>query len=147
MTLTKNILKLTKIIELKNFKLIMSEMSAEKKFENSRKKLANTLKNLEEIIKDKIQQSAVEDKMLNESFSSKPIANIDQKLTIENQNKEITRLTQMLNDFEKEAEFLREKNKILTQKILHFRNQASNIVDAVQNDIIKIEDILKNHDS
>ena len=122
-------------------------MSAEKKFENSRKKLANTLKNLEEIIKDKIQQSAVEDKMLNESFSSKPIANIDQKLTIENQNKEITRLTQMLNDFEKEAEFLREKNKILTQKILHFRNQASNIVDAVQNDIIKIEDILKNHDS
>ncbi len=125
----------------------MSEMSAEKKFENSRKKLANTLKNLEEIIKDKIQQSAVEDKMLNESFSSKPIANIDQKLTIENQNKEITRLTQMLNDFEKEAEFLREKNKILTQKILHFRNQASNIVDAVQNDIIKIEDILKNHDS
>lgn len=125
----------------------MSEMSAEKKFENSRKKLANTLKNLEEIIKDKIQQSAVEDKMLNESSSSKPIANLDQKLTIENQNKEITRLTQMLNDFEKEAEFLREKNKILTQKILHFRNQASNIVDAVQNDIIKIEDILKNHDS
>ena len=125
----------------------MSEISAEKKFENSRKKLSNTLKNLEEIIKDKIQQSAIENKMLDESSSTKPIANLDQKLTIENQNKEITRLTQMLNDLEKETEFLREKNKILTQKILHFRNQASNIVDAVQNDIIKIEDILKNHDS
>ena len=125
----------------------MSEISAEKKFENSRKKLSNTLKNLEEIIKDKIQQSAIENKMLDESSSTKPIANLDQNLAIENQNKEISRLTQMLNDLEKEAEFLREKNKILTQKILHFRNQASNIVDAVQNDIIKIEDILKNHDS
>ncbi|MFM2200393.1 MAG: hypothetical protein RL769_448 [Pseudomonadota bacterium] len=125
----------------------MSEISAEKKFENSRKKLANTLKKLEEIIKDKIQQSAIENKMLDESSSTKPIANLDQNLAIENQNKEISRLTQMLNDLEKEAEFLREKNKILTQKILHFRNQASNIVDAVQNDIIKIEDILKNHDS
>ena len=125
----------------------MSEISAEKKFENSRKKLANTLKKLEEIIKDKIQQSAIENKMLDESSSTKPIANLDQNLAIENQNKEITRLTQMLNDLEKETEFLREKNKILTQKILHFRNQASNIVDAVQNDIIKIEDILKNHDS
>lgn len=125
----------------------MSEISAKKKFENSSKKLTNTLKNLEEIIKDKIHQSTIENKMLDESCSTKPLENIDQNLIIENQNKENTRLTQMLNDLEKEAEFLREKNKILTQKILHFRNQASNIVDAVQNDIIKIEDILKNHDS
>lgn len=125
----------------------MSEISAEKKFENSHKKLANTLKNLEEIIKDKIQQSGIKNKILDESDKTTPLQNFDQNLIIENQNKEITRFTQILNDLEKEAEFLREKNKILTQKILHFRNQAINIVDAVQNDIIKIEDILKNHDS
>jgi len=125
----------------------MSAISVEKKFENSRKKLASTLKNLEEVIRDKIQQNNLEDKMLDESLSSKSTNDIDKNLHIENQNKEIFRMTQMLNDLEKEAEFLREKNKILTQKILHFRNQASNIVDAVQNDIIKIEEILKNHDS
>ncbi|MFM7620956.1 MAG: hypothetical protein ACKO47_05055 [Alphaproteobacteria bacterium] len=125
----------------------MSAISAEKKFENSRKKLASTLKNLEEVIRDKIRQNNLEDKILDESSSPKSTNDIDKNLHIENQNKEIFRMTQMLNDLEKEAEFLREKNKILTQKILHFRNQASNIVDAVQNDIIKIEEILKNHDS
>jgi hypothetical protein len=121
--------------------------NSQQKFDISRKKLANTLKNLEEIIKEKIHESAIKTRMLDESSNSSSMRNLEQNLALEKQNQEINHLQQTLGNLEKEAEFLREKNKILTQKILHFRNQAGNIFESVSNEISKIEEILKNHDS
>jgi hypothetical protein len=121
--------------------------NSQHKFDISRKKLANTLKNLEEIIKEKIHESAIKTRMLDESSTSSSMRSLEQNLALEKQNQEINHLQQNLSNLEKEAEFLREKNKILTQKILHFRNQAGNIIGTVSNEICKIEEILKNHDS
>jgi hypothetical protein len=121
--------------------------NSQQKFDNSRKKLANSLKNLEEIIKEKIHESAIKTRMLDESSTSSSMRSLEQNLALEKQNQEINHLQQNLSNLEKEAEFLREKNKILTQKILHFRNQAGNIIGTVSNEICKIEEILKNHDS
>jgi hypothetical protein len=121
--------------------------NSQQKFDISRKKLANTLKNLEEIIKEKIHESAIKTRMLDESSNTSSMRSLEQNLALEKQNQEINHLQQNLSNLEKEAEFLREKNKILTQKILHFRNQAVNIFESVSNEISKIEEILKNHDS
>jgi len=121
--------------------------NSQQKFDISRKKLANTLKNLEEIIKEKIHESAIKTRMLDESSNTSSMRSLEQNLALEKQNQEINHLQQTLGNLEKEAEFLREKNKILTQKILHFRNQAGNIFESVSNEISKIEEILKNHDS
>jgi len=125
----------------------MDNNFSQQKFENSRKKLSNTLKNLEEIIKEKIHESAINTRMLDESATASSMKNLEQNLAIEKQNQEINNLQQTLSNIEKEAEFLREKNKILMQKILHFRNQAGNILESANNEISKIEEILKNHDS
>ena len=121
--------------------------NSQHKFDISRKKLANSLKNLEEIIKEKIHESAIKTRMLDESSTASSMRSLEQNLALEKQNQEINHLQQNLSNLEKEAEFLREKNKILTQKILHFRNQAVNIFESVSNEICKIEEILKNHDS
>lgn len=121
--------------------------NSQQKFNNSRKKLSNNLKNLEEIIKEKIHESAINTRMLDESSTSSSMRSLEQNLALEKQNQEINHLQQTLGNIEKEAEFLREKNKILTQKILHFRNQAVNIIESVNNEVNKIEEILKSHDS
>jgi|APGre2960657505_1045072.scaffolds.fasta_scaffold87157_3 hypothetical protein len=121
--------------------------NSQQKFNNSRKKLSNSLKNLEEIIKEKIHESAINTRMLDESSTSSSMRSLEQNLALEKQNQEINHLQQTLGNIEKEAEFLREKNKILTQKILHFRNQAVNIIESVNNEVNKIEEILKSHDS
>ena len=122
-------------------------INSQQKFDNSRKKLATSLKNLEEIIKEKIHESAIKTRMLDESSTASSMRTLEQNLALEKQNQEINHLQQNLSNLEKEVEFLREKNKILTQKILHFRNQAGNIIGTVSNEICKIEEILKNHDS
>ena len=121
--------------------------NSQQKFNNSRKRLSNSLKNLEEIIKEKIHESAINTRMLDESSTSSSMRSLEQNLALEKQNQEINHLQQTLGNIEKEAEFLREKNKILTQKILHFRNQAVNIIESVNNEVNKIEEILKSHDS
>ena len=100
-----------------------------------------------EIIKEKIHESAINTRMLDESSTSSSMRSLEQNLALEKQNQEINHLQQTLGNIEKEAEFLREKNKILTQKILHFRNQAVNIIESVNNEVNKIEEILKSHDS
>ena len=125
----------------------MENNNSQQKFSNSRKKLSNTLKNLEEIIKEKIHESAIETRMLDESSTPSSIKSLELNLALEKQNQEINHLQQTLNNLEKEVEFLREKNKILTQKILHFRNQANNILESANSEIIKIEEILQNYDS
>jgi hypothetical protein len=125
----------------------MENNNSQQKFANSRKKLATNLKNLEEIIKEKIHESAINTRMLDESSTFSSMKSLEQNLALEKQNQEINHLQQTLNNLEKEAEFLREKNKILTQKILHFRNQANNILESANSEIIKIEEILQNYDS
>ena len=85
--------------------------------------------------------------MLDESSTPSSMKSLELNLALEKQNQEINHLQQTLNNLEKEAEFLREKNKILTQKILHFRNQANNILESANSEIIKIEEILQNYDS
>ena len=121
--------------------------NSQQKFENSRRQLTKSLKNLEEIIKEKIHESAIETRMLDESSTPSSMKSLELNLAIEKQNQEINHLQQTLNNLEKEAEFLREKNKILTQKILHFRNQANNILESANSEILKIEEILQNYDS
>ncbi len=125
----------------------MDNNNSQQKFNNSRKKLSTTLKNLEEIIKEKIHESAIDSRMLDESSTPSSMRSLEQNLALEKQSNEINHLQQTLSNLDKEAEFLREKNKILTQKILHFRNQAHNILESANNEITKIEEILKNHDS
>jgi hypothetical protein len=107
------------------------------KLENSSQRLADNLETLEQLIFDRLSDN---------QYKNYSALIIEQNTTLESQNKNISKLNEEINKLSKEIEFLQQRNKILTQKIIHFRNQSSNIVEVIENDIIKIEEILKNHE-
>jgi septal ring factor EnvC (AmiA/AmiB activator) len=140
----KSILKLTKIIAAK-----MSKSASEIRFENTRKKLANAFKNLEEIIKEKLHEAATNATMMN--LSDQDSENIhskflEQEQLIQQLNKEINNLQKSLSELGKESEFLREKSYIMAAKFNDISVQKKTLLEAIEADLIRIEEVIKNHD-
>ncbi len=127
----------------------MQNDNSEIRFEKARKKLSNSLLNLDKSIKQKIQEVAFQNKMTNSNQDDEDglYAKIDeQAATIEDLNLEINRLQQNLAETGVEIEFLREKNKMFAEKINLFRKQGSNLIEAIEKDLSNIEKTITNEE-
>jgi len=125
----------------------MSKTHAENRFEKSRKRLAQVLKNLEEVVKDKIHETAINAKMIDVSDDIASSANarlIEQSSMIQNLNEEINNLQKNLSELGKETESLSEENKNLTAKFNKFQKECKKLVEEIEADIIKIEEVINN---
>ena len=126
----------------------MAKTHAENRFEKSRKRLAQVLKNLEEVVKDKIHETAINAKMIDVSDDIASIANarlIEQSSMIQNLNEEINNLQKNLSELGKETETLNEENKNLTTKLNKFQKESKKLIESIEADIIKIEEVM--HDN
>ena len=125
----------------------MSDSNVENRFENARKNLAETLKDLEEIIKQKIHESALQGRMIS-SVSENEIKNtqsalLEKSTTIENLNQEINNLQNNLLDLGKENDFLNKENKALASKLANSNSQQSRLIEAIESDLVKIENVIQ----
>jgi hypothetical protein len=124
----------------------MSKISAKVRFENARKRLSDALNNLEKTTQKKLREGLVETKIFDlsksdvETFESKII---EQSQIIENLNLEINQLQKNLFDLGMESEFLNERNKTFAEKFSKNRAQQLDIIKAVELDLTKIEELIK----
>lgn len=118
--------------------------AAETKFETARKRLSDALRNLEEVMKQKLHDAAVESKMIDvsEDDSHTQAKIIEQETVIQNLNSEINNLQRNLSDLGKEAEFLDRKNKNLSEKFSELKEQGAGLIEAIESDLLKIEEII-----
>ncbi|MES2961985.1 MAG: hypothetical protein V4694_06335 [Pseudomonadota bacterium] len=124
----------------------MSKTPAEIRFEKSRKKLSTALKDLDETIQRKLHEGAIETKIMdigNEEDSEVRAKIIEQSETISNLNSEINALQKNLSTLGRESEFLHTKNKIFAEKLAAIRNQQSTLIEEIEADLVRIEDIIK----
>lgn len=125
-------------------------MSTEAKirFEKSRKRLSEVLRNLEEVVKDKIHETAIDSKMIDVSddlSSSAQAKVIEQEAVIQNLNEEINKLQKNLSDLGNENEFLNDKSKILGKKFDELRNTGRNLLDAIDVELAAIEEAINDN--
>jgi len=120
----------------------MSKNFSQTKFEQARKKLANALKNLDETLKEKLQEASNQTKFLSASkdnFGDLQHRLIQQSNAILNLNSEINRLQQSLAAVDKELDFNKEKNAALSQRFNEFRNKQKKSIEAIESDLSKLE--------
>ena len=137
-TSTKNTSKSTKIIAAK-----MTKINAELKFEKSRKRLASALKNLEEVIKFKISETAIQSRAIGFEDSGYQTKISEQTFTIQSLSKEVNYLQKTLSDLGKELEFTKTQNQIFGEKVKQIRSEASHLANTVELDLTRIEELLK----
>lgn len=126
----------------------MSKSSSEIRFEKSRKRLSEVLKNLEEVVKEKIHETALDSKMIDISDRNNESSRgqiIEQAAVIQNLNSEINKLQKNLSDLGNESEFLSEKNKVLGQRIQELRTQSKSLIDAIEADLLHIEEAINDN--
>ena len=134
----KNTSKLTKIIAAK-----MTKISAELKFEKSRKRLASALKNLEEVIKFKISETAIQSRAIGFEDSGYQTKFSEQTFAIQSLGKEVNYLQKTLSDLGKELEFTKTQNQIFGEKMKQIRSEATHLADVIELDLTRIEELLK----
>ncbi|OFW80490.1 MAG: hypothetical protein A2887_05140 [Alphaproteobacteria bacterium RIFCSPLOWO2_01_FULL_40_26] len=117
---------------------------AEIRFEKARKRLADMLKNLEEVIKEKLHEAAINSIDISDNEKGAQAWMIGQEGVIQNLNEEINNLQKSLSDLGKETEFLREKNQVLANKISKFRDEGKSLIEAIEADLLHIEEVIKN---
>ncbi len=120
--------------------LPLVKLESEARFNQARKQLSAALKNLEEAVKEKIHEALLNTDLLATDDESKLVA-------MSRMGIEVNHLQNELAELGKEAEFLRETNKILGQRISIFRQQKNNLVDAVEADLAAIHEVIGKYDS
>lgn len=116
----------------------MSKSIAEIRFEKARKRLSLALKELEEVTKNKLHDTAMESRMVEGGKES-----AEQATMIQNLNLEINNLQQNLLNLGHEVEFLNEKNKVLGQRMNKLRKSNLSFVEAIEADLVRIEEVMK----
>lgn len=119
---------------------------AEIRFETARKRLSESLKNLESTVKEKFHQAVIDSRMLDVAEDSEDSQAITQSTIIQNLNHEINKLQKNFSDLGKETEFLNEQNKVLSKKITETRAEKNSLVKAIEADLLKIEEIINEED-
>ncbi|MBU6140782.1 MAG: hypothetical protein KGP29_04410 [Proteobacteria bacterium] len=121
------------------------------KFDRSRKRLSHALKNLEEAIKEKIREAGRNAEMLavnSDKFCDENhVQFVEQNSAINSLKEEVNRLQNELSEIGKEAEFLRETNRALREKIENNRNQKNNLVKEIEDDLARIGEVIEKYDS
>ena len=127
----------------------MTKTHAEIRFEKARKKLSESLQNLEDIIKNKLHETAIQSKMID--VSAHDIENnqamiVEQANTIQNLSHEINNLQENLLQVGKETEFLNEKNRVFAERLESFRKYQQQAIEAIEIDLTRIEEIINNEE-
>jgi len=119
------------------------------KFEEARKKLSAALEELEDVIKDKLHQSAFESRMISvgNDLDDAKIQLLKKESLIQNLNSEINNLQSNLEDLGKENELLNAKNKILDDKISRNKKIQLTLIEEIQKDILQISDITRSEEN
>jgi len=118
---------------------------AEARFEKARKRLSSTLNNLEAVMKEKLHEAALENKMINISlndFKQHEARLVEQSNIIQNLHHEINNLQKNLEDLGRENEFLTTENHLLEQNFFHLHKQGSNLIESITSDLAQIEEIV-----
>ncbi len=122
---------------------------AENRFGAARKRLSNALKNLEEAMKEKLHEAALEKKMIDvsdENSEAYEAKMVEQSTIIQNLHIEINNLQKNLEDLGKENEFLNTKNKVFAERISDLRTQGANLAEAMGSELAQIEQLIKGED-
>lgn len=128
----------------------MAQTHAEIRFEKARKRLSGALKNLEEVVKEKLHEASINATMISVSDDGDSAAHaktVEQETIIQKLQSEINNLQNGLSDLGKENEFLNDRSKAMGSKISEFREKTSSLVEAIEADLLHIEEVLENHDN
>jgi hypothetical protein len=115
------------------------------RFDRSRKNLSAALKQLEDVIRNKIKDSHSHDLNISDSEEI-DAAIIEKNAIITKLSDEVNRLQHELSELGKEAEFLKESNKALWQKIENFNRQKKSLVEAIAIDLKEIKNSIEKYD-
>jgi len=123
----------------------MTTSPAQKRFEEARERLADALKTLEQIIISKIHETSIAAKMSNDDNGDSSLYGklSEQEVTIRNLNQEINKIQKAMEEIGRESEFSKEKNSFFADKLFKFKSQGSTIIQAIEADLIKIQEIIK----
>ncbi len=125
----------------------MSE-TVQKKFEEARDKLAASLKNLEEITIAKIHETSKNSRMMLDiaegDESSLRAKLFEQSSIILNLSEELNKIQKITGETDKENDFLKDKNRFFADKIFKFKTQGSNLIQAIESDLSRVKEIIKN---
>jgi len=122
----------------------MAKQNFEIRFDHARVRLNATLKELEKTISDKLHETALksrvsvvtgDDSLLNSKVD-------EQFSTIQNLNSEINKLQENLFELGQSNDSLIEENAILTSNLNKLRTQGSTLAQAIESDLISIEEII-----
>lgn len=118
----------------------MSKQGFEIRFDKARTRMNGLLKELEKTIADKLHETSLQSKILQNSSSDKALNanNIEQLAAIQNLSEEINRLQKSLAEISKDNDALLEENKNLQK----FRTQGSTLIEAIESDLVRIEEII-----
>ncbi len=127
----------------------MIAKKSEIRFNAARAKLALELKNLENTVKEKIHEEAIQSRLI-EASANDAAQNqakiIAQTNTIQNLNHEINELQKHLNELSQENEFLNEKMRAMGQKMQHFQDVNKSLIEAVEIDLVAIEQLINSEE-
>jgi chromosome segregation ATPase len=122
----------------------MQDPVAKAKFNSSRQNLSNSLKKLELLVKDKIENNFNDNASLNLQRDH-DLAELEihqQKLQITDLTTEINNLNLALNQVAKENELLHSRSNGLAEMRAKLNKQANDIIIEVNNKLQKIEEII-----
>lgn len=124
------------------------QQTAQKKFEEARDKLAASLKNLEEITIAKIHETSKNSRMMLDiaegDESSLRAKLFEQSAIILNLSEELNKIQKTTGETDKENDFLKDKNRFFADKIFKFKTQGSNLIQAIESDLSRVKEIIKN---
>jgi len=125
----------------------MSDL-AQKRFEAAREKLASALKNLEEISIAKIHETSMNSRMMidgmDDNEASLRAKVFEQSAIIQNLSEELNKIQKTHSETDKDNDFLKDKNRFFADKIFKFKTQGSNIIQAIESDLVRVKEIIKN---
>lgn len=122
----------------------MAKTPAEIRFDKARKRMAHAFENLEDAMKRKLHEEAIESRMIVAGDADAEI--IEQATTIQNLNLEINNLQKSLSELGRESEFLNTKNKIFAEKLGAIRSEQMALIEAIESDLVKISDAIKSEE-
>jgi len=120
----------------------MSKNHAEIRFDKARKRLTHALENLEDVMKKKLHEEAIESRMIGVSSDAEATI-LEQSVVIQNLTLEVNNLQQALSDLGRETEFLNTKNKIFAEKLATIRKSQLELIEAIESDLVKISAAIK----
>lgn len=124
------------------------ESLAQRKFDSARKRLAASLLNLEKSVEQKISQEIAESKKISSIDGVDIEAKLAEiKITNQKLEDELKEIQRNFAEVGKENLFLHEKNKFLAERLKTFREYGERIVNSVEQNLAKIEEIIEQHDN